>query len=292
MAGNVMLGPLDGERAGEYVDGADLTASSRPWPPPHHPSEVAPCRYRWSRDHAESIAAGPRGLRRSADAGHPVAGREALVTSRVVDATQPKFGAPASRVRRRPQPVPPFELDESKLDPPLLRTASSFAVRSSSVSSRTVRPAVLAVVAPAGYGKTTLLAQWAERKRPRLVWLSVDDRDNDPTVLLTHLAVALDRVERIDPTVFRSVASPGARHGRRRAAGRRRSRRCTAPVAIVLDHAEALTNRACRDLVAELALRLPPVRSWRSDRDGRCRCRCRSCGPGAASRRSGSTTSR
>ena len=30
-----------------------------------------------------------------------------------------------------------------------------------------------------------------------------------------------------------------------------------APVAVVLDHAEALTNRACRDIIAELALRLP-----------------------------------
>lgn len=31
---------------------------------------------------------------------------------------------------------------------------------------------VVAVVAPAGYGKSTLLAQWAERKRPRSVWIS------------------------------------------------------------------------------------------------------------------------
>ena len=67
----------------------------------------------------------------------------------------------------------------------------------------------MAVVAPAGYGKTTLLAQWAERMQPRVAWISADDRDNDPAVLLTYLAVALDRVERIDPRVFRRLATPG-----------------------------------------------------------------------------------
>ena len=49
-------------------------------------------------------------------------------------------------------------------------------------------PAVISVVAPAGYGKTTLLAQWAERQEPRVGWVSVDDRDNDPVVLLTSIA--------------------------------------------------------------------------------------------------------
>ena len=173
-----------------------------------------------------------------------------------VDATQPKFGAPASRVRRRPQPAPLFEVDASKLDPPLLRTG--IVDRGALVERLVAAPqaAVLAVVAPAGYGKTTLLAQWAAIKRPRLAWLSADARDNDPSVLLTHLAVALDRVERIDPTVFRSVATPGAgMAGVGRLASSISS--MSAPIAIVLDHAEALTSRVCRDLVGELAVRLP-----------------------------------
>jgi LuxR family transcriptional regulator, maltose regulon positive regulatory protein len=58
---------------------------------------------------------------------------------------------------------------------------------------------VICVVAPPGYGKTTLLAQWSRRKGQRVGWVSVDRRDNDPVVLLTYLAVALDRVEPIDP---------------------------------------------------------------------------------------------
>ena len=43
---------------------------------------------------------------------------------------------------------------------------------------------VVAVVAPAGYGKSTLLAQWSESDPRHFAWLSIDERDNDPSVLL------------------------------------------------------------------------------------------------------------
>ncbi len=95
-----------------------------------------------------------------------------------------------------------------------------------------------------------------QRKGPRAAWLSIDDRDNDPAVLLTYLAVALDRVEPIEPRVFRSLAAPGGGMsdllrlvGSMAAMG--------GPVHLAVDHAEALTARECRDLVAELAVRLP-----------------------------------
>ena len=58
---------------------------------------------------------------------------------------------------------------------------------------------MVGVVAPAGYGNTTLFAQWAQRTARRVGWVSVDPRDNDPAVLLTYIAVALDRVEPIAP---------------------------------------------------------------------------------------------
>jgi len=115
---------------------------------------------------------------------------------------------------------------------------------------------VVSIVAPAGYGKTTVLAQWAATKAPRVAWLSVDDRDNDPAVLLTYLAVAVDRVEPIEARIFRSLALPGAgvadvaRLGSAIAAMHR-------PIAIVLDNAEALVSRECQDMVAELSIRLP-----------------------------------
>jgi LuxR family maltose regulon positive regulatory protein len=118
-------------------------------------------------------------------------------------------------------------------------------------------PPVISVAGPAGYGKTTLLAQWAERKG-RVGWVSVDQRDNDPTVLLTYLAAAVDRIEPIDPAIFGAVAaahvsSPAAVVLRLVAA----YSAMTEPVALVLDHVELLANVQCLDAVAELALQLP-----------------------------------
>ena len=49
------------------------------------------------------------------------------------------------------------------------------------------------VACPAGYGKTTLLAEWAASVRERRVvaWVTLDEIDNDPVVLWAHLARAL-----------------------------------------------------------------------------------------------------
>jgi LuxR family transcriptional regulator, maltose regulon positive regulatory protein len=117
-------------------------------------------------------------------------------------------------------------------------------------------PSVISVVAPAGYGKTTLLAQWAERKEPRVAWVSLDHRDNDPVVLLTYIAVALDRIEPIHPRVFQALASSGAgiEVPRRLVSAMGRLHH---PITLVLDHFEAVTNPECLDAIAALALGLP-----------------------------------
>ena len=115
--------------------------------------------------------------------------------------------------------MPTFALSESKLRRPAGRPGivarPALVDRLSSVDT----PAVISVVAPAGYGKTTLLAQWAESWQPRVAWVSADHRDNDPAVLLTYLATALDRVEPITPAVLRTLAFSGAAHHRRPVAG-------------------------------------------------------------------------
>jgi LuxR family maltose regulon positive regulatory protein len=115
---------------------------------------------------------------------------------------------------------------------------------------------VLAVVAPAGYGKTTLLAQWAAHHQPRVGWLSADGRDNDPVVLLAYLVTALDRIEPLDPLVFRALASP---HAAVTVPTQLASAIATMdePVSLVIDHLEAVTNRECLDAVAEFAFGLP-----------------------------------
>jgi LuxR family transcriptional regulator, maltose regulon positive regulatory protein len=50
------------------------------------------------------------------------------------------------------------------------------------------------VSAPAGSGKTALLADWARRNRRLVAWLSLDPGDNDPARFWRHAAAALDQV--------------------------------------------------------------------------------------------------
>ncbi|QBD78314.1 LuxR family transcriptional regulator [Ktedonosporobacter rubrisoli] len=47
------------------------------------------------------------------------------------------------------------------------------------------------LLASAGFGKTTLLADWASRSAGQVAWLSLDEQDNDPTRFWTYLIAAL-----------------------------------------------------------------------------------------------------
>ena len=58
--------------------------------------------------------------------------------------------------------------------------------------------------APAGYGKTALLADWARRGRRPVAWLSLEAADNDPARFWRYVIAALDRAcpgvgERVGP---------------------------------------------------------------------------------------------
>ena len=73
------------------------------------------------------------------------------------------------------------------------------------------------VSAPAGYGKTTLLAQWrlaevtakGEAER-RFAWVSLDEQDNDPVRLWTHIVEAVRQVEQREDFGAGALAAPGA----------------------------------------------------------------------------------
>jgi len=75
------------------------------------------------------------------------------------------------------------------------------------------------VCAPAGFGKTALLADWARRDPRPVAWLSLDDADNDPARFWRHLAAALETVcpgvadrvaallQGLQPTSFEAVVT-------------------------------------------------------------------------------------
>src|SRR6266536_3185490 len=142
--------------------------------------------------------------------------------------------------------APTFELLESKLTPSL-PTGSTPRARLLNLLENSRGTSVILVSAAPGYGKTTLLAQWASQSQQRFAWVTVDDVDNDPIVLLTYIAVALDRVSAIDPNVFHGLTAVGASiEGTIVPRLGAALERADPSFVLVLDDLHALTNPQCR----------------------------------------------
>src|SRR5262245_16669601 len=170
-----------------------------------------------------------------------------------------RLGAKAILVETNERAAFPLDVVESKLHVPDPRPAT--AQRTALVNRLRAAgafPTVL-VLAPAGYGKTTLLAQWAMRDARPFAWISVDERDNDPRVLLKHVAAALDRIEPLGEHVTEAFDRPDdsiweAVVPRLRAELSSRA----APFVIVLDGAEALEAAHSVEAIGVLIENVPP----------------------------------
>jgi LuxR family maltose regulon positive regulatory protein len=183
-----------------------------------------------------------------------------------------------------PKPIsaaPSFPILESKLTPAPTRPGIVSRVRLLERLEASAATPVIAICAPAGYGKTVLAAEWAQRDPRPFVWLSIDRHDNDPTVLLTYLAVGLDRVEPIDPSVLGVLASRGASISQTvlpRLGAAVASK--ALPVVLVLDDVHLLQDQQGLDALAVLVDHLPqgsqlavtsrgepplPVARWRAE---------------------------
>jgi len=57
-----------------------------------------------------------------------------------------------------------------------------------------VRGELTVVSAPAGFGKTTLLADWSRRSELPVAWVSLDERDDDPVRFFSYLIAAIGTV--------------------------------------------------------------------------------------------------
>src|SRR5687768_12244886 len=50
---------------------------------------------------------------------------------------------------------------------------------------------LILVAAAAGFGKTTVLADWSAARGDSVCWVSLDDGDNDPSRFLSYLIAAI-----------------------------------------------------------------------------------------------------
>ncbi len=113
---------------------------------------------------------------------------------------------------------------------------------------------MVSVVAPPGYGKSTLLSQWAERSRPRVAWVSCDRLHDDPFFLWTAVVAALSLVEPLGTFPTAPVTDDTERLGQFLA---HTIGAFTRPVTLVFDQLESVSSLKGRNLIAALATALP-----------------------------------
>jgi LuxR family maltose regulon positive regulatory protein len=130
--------------------------------------------------------------------------------------------------------------------------------------ARAVPAKLVLVDAPAGFGKTTLVAQWrcSPAEDRRFAWVSLDSGDDDPGRLWWHVVSALARacaeldgqdilrgLRTQDPDIADEVIPCLVS----------RLAWLRAPVVLVLDDYHVIKESRCHDQVASLLFQLPPA---------------------------------
>jgi LuxR family maltose regulon positive regulatory protein len=109
------------------------------------------------------------------------------------------------------------------------------------------------IVAPAGYGKTALLAEWDRHDARPFAWHALEDSDNDPAELTRSLAAMVSELVAVRDDAPRAVDPRGGRGAASAPAQLRRTlRQHGRPCVLVLDDAQKLTAPEPIELLAAL----------------------------------------
>src|SRR5690242_13959533 len=152
---------------------------------------------------------------------------------------------------------------EAKLYPPGVR--AEWVERSALIDELAQTAAKLVLVdAPAGFGKTTLVAQWrssSAETRP-FAWVSLDRGDSDPGRLWWYVVSALTRAcPEIDGEAILAelrAQAPGFPDSVLPMLANELAA-LSAPVVLVLDDYHVIRDRGCHEQIAFLLLHLPPT---------------------------------
>ncbi|MGZ8601940.1 MAG: LuxR C-terminal-related transcriptional regulator [Actinomycetota bacterium] len=166
----------------------------------------------------------------------------------------------ATQVVRTAVPAPlaaRWGLLPSRILPPVSR--ASDVLRDDLVGILIASPVPIAsVIAPGGYGKSTLLAQFAERDPRSSAWLSVGEDADDPVTLARYLVLALDPVTPIDEVLVRELDGPHPRMRLVTAGLAAAIRAADTPFILVVDDVHLLADGRCFALLRALAREVPP----------------------------------
>src|SRR5919107_167304 len=111
---------------------------------------------------------------------------------RLVDSARPasvSFAVP-DRVRAEARAGVTYPIQPGKIQAPALRDETLARTRLLDWLEAKIHSRVIFVIADAGYGKTTLLADFSRRTRLRTMWYRLDEDDRDWVGFLSHLVAA------------------------------------------------------------------------------------------------------
>src|SRR5258708_28092556 len=153
-------------------------------------------------------------------------------------------------------------ISAGKLQPPAARRGTVVRQALLDRLAEEMSARLVVVVAPAGWGKTSLLRDLcAAREAGHSAWLSVDKGDNDPVRFWAHVIAALGTVSPgIGATALEVLTAPGVT-----AADMildpviTDMARITERVTLVLDDFHLITNEAIQESFAYLVEHVPPT---------------------------------
>jgi LuxR family maltose regulon positive regulatory protein len=107
------------------------------------------------------------------------------------------------------------------------------------------------IVAPPGFGKTTLLADWVESDQRPVAWVSIEPQDNDRTVLWTYVTAALSGA--IDDQRVAARLSSVPRQEDPAGSLARELEGIASEIVVVLDDYHLIESGPCHDSVMRFA---------------------------------------
>jgi LuxR family maltose regulon positive regulatory protein len=124
--------------------------------------------------------------------------------------------------------------------------------------ARSATQRFVAVSAPAGYGKSSLLAEWAASEDRSVAWVALDRFDDNPIGLLILLASAFGRACGLDQALVDdmrvNVAAALGRAAPRLATALRTTNQ---PFVFLIDDLHALSSPACQDVLSVVLTGVP-----------------------------------
>ena len=146
---------------------------------------------------------------------------------------------------------------DSKLSPPPV-TRNIVSRKRIIEAARSSGCRAVGITAPAGYGKSTLLVEWARVEDRPLAWLSLDRFDDDPTRFLIGLASAYALLDPVWRGLAVEMSGPGisvlGRAAPRLAAA---FASAAAPFVLMVDDLHELHSNDCLDVLEMVMTRFP-----------------------------------